>query len=118
MWNGQRGRGSAGRYARRHQPVQFESRPGSLVSVAKFVRNELTEPNVGRARLEPVINLDVPARVQLDAGYFESDPGRVWSASRGRKDVTAEDAPLTFWSAQANPNFVTRAPLHPEHVGR
>src|SRR5438132_4020039 len=52
-------------------------------------------PDVGRARLEPVVDPDVSPRVELDAGDFESDAGRVGSAPGRDQDVAGGDGLLS-----------------------
>ena len=48
-------------------------------------------PDVGRARLQPLVDADVAARVQLDAGLVEADAGGVGNAPGRDQDVAALD---------------------------
>ena len=79
--------------------------PGQIVpDDAKVVEGDVGElraagaladrPDIGRARLQPVVDRDVAPRVQLDAGHLQPDPGGVGRASRRDQDVAAVDGLL------------------------
>ena len=48
-------------------------------------------PDVGRARLQPLVDANVAAAVQLDAGLVEPDAGGVRNTTRRDQDVAALD---------------------------
>src|SRR5271170_8302966 len=51
-------------------------------------------PDLGRTRLQPLVDANKAAAVELDAGVLEPDPGGVWNASHRDQDVAARDASL------------------------
>jgi len=74
-------------------------------------------PDVGGARLQPPIDADVAARVQLDAGLGEADPGGVRRAAQCHQDVAARDVSLAGGSAHDNDDAVAGPAVHPQRLG-
>jgi hypothetical protein len=75
-------------------------------------------PDIGRGRLQPLIDANVATTLQLDAGLLEPDPGSVRNAPRGNQDVAALDLLLTGSRAQGNADFLTGSAVHIEGLGR
>lgn len=59
-------------------------------------------PNAGNVGSEPVVNLDVPARVRLDASRFETEVVGVRSAPHCKQDVRADRRGLAFFTVESN----------------
>ena len=74
-------------------------------------------PDPGRARLQPVIDANVAAAVQLDAGLLESDPGGVRDAARRDQDVAAFDVLLAGSRAHVKANLCPGSAAHFEQLG-
>ena len=51
-------------------------------------------PDSGRARLQPLVDANIAAIVQLDPGHIEADPVGIRNATRGDQDVAAFNRPL------------------------
>src|SRR5262249_8610217 len=75
-------------------------------------------PDVGRGRLEPVVDLDVAPRIQLDTGHFESDPGGVGNAPRRDQEVASGDRLLTTGRPYSQTDACPAPSFHFEHLGR
>src|SRR5882724_5083726 len=69
-------------------------------------------PDIGRGRLEAIVDGDVATRIQLDAGHVQSDCGGIGRASRRDQDVAAFEGPFTVWRAHDNADAVSGPPLH------
>src|SRR5262249_37085094 len=67
--------------------------------------------------LQPVVDLDVAPRVQLDAGHVEADPGGVGRPPRRNQDVAAGDSPFTSCGPDAQAHLFSGSPLDVEYVG-
>jgi hypothetical protein len=48
-------------------------------------------PNIGRARLEPVVDRDISTGIERDTGELQPDPGGIGGASGRDQDVAALD---------------------------
>lgn len=75
-------------------------------------------PDIGCGRLQPLVDADVTASVQLDAGLLEPDLGIVWKAPRGDEDIGASDCPLTGGRTHANADFLAGTAAHVERLCR
>ena len=71
-------------------------------------------PDIGRRRLQPVIDANVAVSVQLDAGLLEPDPGGIGNAPRRDQDVAALDLLLTGGRAHGEADFFAGSALHIE----
>ena len=75
-------------------------------------------PDIGRGRLQPLIDANVAAIIQLDAGLLEPDPGGVGNAPRRDQDVAALDLLLAGGGAHGNADFLSGSAVHIEGLGR
>src|SRR3989442_1061197 len=83
-----------------------ERRMGELRAAGAFA----DRPDIGGARLEPIVDGDVAARVELDAGDVQSDPGSVGRATRRDQDVAPVDRSFTVGHAHVDSDAFTRSP--------
>ena len=51
-------------------------------------------PDIGRARLQSLVDFNVATAVQFSTGHIEPDPGSVWTAPRRDENVAPLDGPL------------------------
>jgi hypothetical protein len=72
----------------------------------------------GRARVQPLVDANVTATVQLDADFAEADPGGVRNAPRGNEDVAAPDVLLAGARADVEAHFLSGLTAHTEELGR
>src|SRR5215813_3889244 len=56
-------------------------------------------PDVGRSGLQPFVDANISASVQLDPGLLEADSLGVWNATRRDQNVAALDLLLAGWRA-------------------
>ena len=75
-------------------------------------------PDIGRGRLQPLIDANVATIVQLDAGLLKSDPGGVRNAPRRDQDVAALDLLLTGGCAHGEADFLSGVAVHIDGLGR
>src|SRR5215468_12179682 len=75
-------------------------------------------PDVGRRRLQPLIDANVATSVQLDAGLFEPDAGGIGNASCRGQDIAALDLLLTRGRTHAKADLLSRSAVHTEGFGR
>src|SRR5262249_41191164 len=75
-------------------------------------------PDVGRSGLQPFIDANIAASVQLDPGLLEADSLGVWNATRRDQNVAAFDLLLAGWRAHRNADFLSRASVNVEGLGR
>ena len=73
---------------------------------------------LGRGRLQPLVDADVAARVQLDAGLVEADPGGVRHAPGRHQDVAALDVLLAGGRAHDKADALAGSAVHLEGLGR
>ena len=64
-------------------------------------------PDLGRARLQPLIDANVATTVQLNAGLLKPDPGGVRNAPRRDQDVAALDLLLAGGRAHDKADFLS-----------
>src|SRR5262249_53292311 len=108
-----------GEHAVRHQPVARAARSaGQIISNdAKVIAGRMRElraagavahgPDVGRGGLQSVVDANVSAGVQLDAGLLEPDPVRVWNAPCRNQNITAFDVLLAGRCADGNADVLS-----------
>jgi hypothetical protein len=75
-------------------------------------------PNTGCRRLQPLVDTDDAALIQLDAGLFKSYPRSVRNPSHGDEDVAALDRFFTGRHAQRQADPVTGLAVHTQRLGR
>jgi hypothetical protein len=75
-------------------------------------------PDIGRGRLQPLIDANVATTVQLDASLLEPDPGGVRNAPRRDQDVAAFDALLAGGRAHDKADFLSGSAAHIDGLGR
>ena len=75
-------------------------------------------PDIGRRRLQPLIDANIAATVQLDAGLFEPDAGGIGNASCRGQDIAALDPLLAGGCAHGEADFLSGAAPHIEGLGR
>ena len=75
-------------------------------------------PDIGRRRLQPLVDANLAATVQLDASLLEPDPVGVWNSPRCDQDVAALDVLLTGCRAQGNADFLSGSAVHVEGLCR
>src|SRR6266513_1396870 len=75
-------------------------------------------PDLGRTRLQPLINANVAATVQLNARRFKTDPGGVRNAPSRDQDVAAFDVLLPGPRAHDKADFLSGSSPHMERLGR
>ena len=119
-----------GKHAVRDQPIARASPPsGQIVANdAKVVFGYVGEqraagafaerPDVRRARLQPLVDANVTATVQLDADLAEADPGGVRNAPRRDEDVAALDFLLARVRADVKAHSLSGLAAHLEELGR
>src|SRR5262249_21783845 len=69
-------------------------------------------------RLQALVDLDIAATVQLDAGFLEPDPGGIRRASRSDQDVAALDPLLTGGRADDKPDLLSGSAVDADGLGR
>ena len=69
-------------------------------------------PDVGRSGLQSVVDANISARIQRNAGLLQSDVRGVWSAARRDQNVAALDRLLAGWRAHDHADVLSRASLH------
>ena len=74
-------------------------------------------PHVWRTRLQPVIDANVTAPVQFDAGLLKSNSGGIRNAPNRDQDVAAINVLLTGWGAHRKRNLVSRSATYLEQLG-
>ena len=75
-------------------------------------------PDIGRSRLQPLVDANVATTVQLNAGLLEPDPGGVRNAPRRDQDVAALDLLLAGGRAHGKADFLSGSAVHMEGLGR
>src|SRR5262249_26377313 len=75
-------------------------------------------PDVGRSGLQPFVDANISASVQLDPGLLEADSLGVWNATRRDQNVAALDLLLAGWRPHRNADFLSRASVNVEGLGR
>src|SRR5262249_41997700 len=75
-------------------------------------------PDIGRRCLQPLIDANVAAAVQLYAGLFEPDASSIGNASCRGQDVAALDLLLTGGRAHGKADLFSGSALHIEGLGR
>jgi hypothetical protein len=75
-------------------------------------------PDIGRGRLQPLIDANITASVQLDPSLVEPDPGGVWNAPCCDQDIAALDLLLAGGRARHNTDLFTRPAVHTVDFGR
>jgi hypothetical protein len=71
-------------------------------------------PDIGRRRLQPVIDTDIAVCVQLDAGFLKPDAGGIGNAPCRGQDVAALDLLLARRRAHRQADAVARSALDSE----
>src|SRR5271166_696162 len=124
------GKGRVGEHAIGNQPIARAAVPSGQVvpDDAKIIDRGMRElraagafadrPDIGRGRLQLLVDADVTASVQLDAGLLEPDLGVVRKAPRRDQDVGTPDRPLTGSRAHGNADLLAGAAAHVEGLGR
>ena len=114
----------------RDQPIARASPPsGQIVANdAKVVFGYVGEqraagafaqrPDVRRACLQPLVDANVTATVQLDADLAEADPGGVRNAPRCDEDVAPLDVLLAGVRADVKADPLSGLAVHMEELGR
>src|SRR5262249_43025065 len=77
-----------------------------------------SRPDIGRGRLQPLIDANVAASVELDTGLVETDLGGVWNAPRCDQDIAALDLLLAGECARHNTDLFARPAAHSEDLSR
>ena len=75
-------------------------------------------PDLGRARLQPLVNANVAMTVHLNTGLLKPDPGGVRNAPRRDQDVAALDVLLTGGRAHNKADCLSGSAVHLEGLGR
>src|SRR5215510_1113459 len=75
-------------------------------------------PHLGGARLQPLVNANVAATVQLNTGLLKPDPSGVGNAPRRDQNVAALDVLLTGGRAHDQADFLSGSAVHLEGVSR
>src|SRR6185369_13785962 len=75
-------------------------------------------PDVGRTRLQPLVDANIATTVQLDAGLLEPDPGGVRRPPRRDQDVAALDLLLTGGRAHGQADLPSGSTANLEDLGR
>src|SRR5262249_5214038 len=75
-------------------------------------------PDAWRARLEPIVDADVAARLQLDAGQFEPDAVGVGSAPDRDQDIADSDGRLLTRRPHPQVNVLSTSSLNVDDVSR
>src|SRR5260221_6289315 len=75
-------------------------------------------PDLGRTRVQPLIDANIAAIVQRDTGLLKPDPGGVRNAPRRDQDVAALDRLLARGRAHSNADFLSRPALPEQGLGR
>src|SRR5262245_28179271 len=90
-----------GEHAVGHEPIARAAVSSSEVvnDNAKVIAGDVRElrapcavphrPDVGRGGLQPLVDANISAGIQLDAALLESDPLRVWNAPGRNQNVAA-----------------------------
>src|SRR5262249_20678257 len=69
-------------------------------------------PHVRRARLQPVIDADEAATVQVNAGLLESDPGGIRNTPSRDQNVAAVDCLFAGGRAHGKAHLLPASPAH------
>ena len=69
-------------------------------------------PDVGRARLEPIVDRDIATGVKRDTGEIEPDPGGIGGASGCDQYVAAFDSLFARGHLQPEADGLPGAALH------
>ena len=69
-------------------------------------------------RLQPIVDADITATVQLDADLAEPDPGGVGNTPGRDEDVAAFDGLLAGVREYGNADPLAGLAVHPEELGR
>ena len=119
-----------GEHAIRNQPVTRAAvAAGEVVANdPKIIHGRMRElrtagaladrPDCGRARLQPLVDANVAAIVQIDPGHIEADPVGIRNASRGDQDVAAFNRPLAGSRPHRNRDLFAGAAAHVKDLGR
>src|SRR6202167_3576567 len=75
-------------------------------------------PDIPRTRLQPIVDADITATVQLDADLAEPDPGGVGNTPGRDEDVAAFDGLLAGVREYRNADPLAGLAIHPEELGR
>ena len=75
-------------------------------------------PDLGRTRLQPLVDPDIATTVQLDTGHLKPDPGAVRNAPGGDQDIAALDSLLTGGRADEKTDSPSGSALHAKELGR
>src|SRR5262245_53313024 len=73
-------------------------------------------PDPGSSRLQPFVDANVAAAVQLDAHFFEADARGVRDAPRRDQEVAALDLPLAGDRAYSHADLLSGSALHVERL--
>src|SRR5690242_10900420 len=74
-------------------------------------------PDIGCRGLEPVVDANIAATVELDAGLGEPDPGGVRNAPGRDQDVAALDSLLAKGGAHSDADFLSGSAVHIDGLG-
>ena len=74
-------------------------------------------PDIGRGRLQPLVDANVTTAVQLDPGLLEPDPGGVRNAPRRDQDVAARNRLLPGGDAHDKADLLSGSAVHIEGFG-
>src|SRR5215510_10733302 len=74
-------------------------------------------PDLGRARLQPLIHPNVATRVQLNTGFFKSNPGGVRNAPRRDQHVTTFDFSFTGPRTHEKTDILSRLAVYMQCLG-
>ena len=124
------GEGRVGEHAIGNQPIaRAACRAGQIVpddpEVVDGCVRELGAPgafphgpDVGRTRLQPLVDANIAPTVQLNAGLLEPEPGGVRRAPRRDQDVAALDLLLAGERAHDHADVLSGSTAHLEGLGR
>src|SRR4029077_3858851 len=74
-------------------------------------------PHLRRTRLQPVVDANVVASVQFNAGLLKSNPGGVRNAPSRDQNVAAFDVLLAETRAHGKRDLVSRSPAYLQQLG-
>src|SRR5438270_4395358 len=117
-----------GEHAIWDEPVTLGAVPAAQISRdnAKIVERNVGElcapgaitnrPDIGRARLEPVVDRYISSGIERDTGEVKPDPVCVGRASGRDQDIAAFDSLIACWRAHLETDRVSGSALYTENL--